>query len=1098
MQISVPIYVQQRRGRTTSPPINVRPLFFEYPAASGSELGRVIAKLTNKLRIHLAELARKPRHDDLLSWHHPDPIHDKLLKLHLDLRDSTANLRVLMATLRRHDRVLAFSPSLQDLWFDIESGESLETRAEEVYQSYFRERRKEQPDYPIGPHSIEGRAWIDHVTIDILPQREVKKPADPFRALLGGEDVSDGATQLRQVGRCLDWLDKDELTQPIGVDADVDRLRQLMEVGDRRGIVLVGPSGSGKTARIEGAVRRRGNGNRSATLGLVWHLSPARLISGMSYLGQWQERVLAILRHAHRFDHVLYFDDLLGLYEAGKTRDSSMCVADTLRAHLDVRPVRILGEMTSQAWAIFRERDRTLADRFVVLPTEALDKDNSMDILIGVRRRLEAQRRCRFDLDVIPEVVSMYDRFERTSVLPGKAAAALSRLAARSQHKTVTRDDAIAEFQARSGLRPSIIDRRVQINRQVVTARIREQVVGQDQPVARLVDRVLIAAARMNDTSRPLGTFLLVGPTGVGKTQLAKAAATCLFDDGGLIRLDMNELSSPASASRLVGTFDAPDGLLTSAVRRRPHAVLLLDEIEKAHPSVLDVLLQALGEARLSDARGRTVDLSGLLILMTSNLGSRESGRGRGFADAEDQQTIAEVHDRAVREFFRPEFFNRIDGVLSFERLSPATMEAIAWLQFKEILRRDGLQRRSVLIDIAPEAIRQTAARGYDPAMGARALKRQIERDLVRPAAEVLASSSSDQPTLLKLFLDGDEVQTKWQSVEFVNRDAAAAAECSIEKLCELAAKYHHEVADQIDGGPLSFEMHDGGLDPKLLETMTLRDSLHESKDLLRELRDAKRRPRLQRPQSTPIHVPSGGPPTGQARFIPHTKTGLRDLQAIDDIQDFLRDSLVLAPPEELDSQRDQLVDHLRRLHQQLDARGTAVRWLVWTRWYGEESKSPADLAGDFLDAAGGTRAWFSIAMHQWISEVEDLLHDPIDTNYDAIECFSGALAFSTLCEIRGSSLLVHGDGHLNLADVRLHPIDETRPIDEQIRAWRRNEVRQPVAPVRRIFQADGPQIDLLNGSAVNAPLSTSAIVKLLTMSRRSLDFLVPAGEVMS
>ena len=188
--------------------------------------------------------------------------------------------------------------------------------------------------------------------------------------------------------------------------------------------------------------------------------------------------------------------------------------------------------------------------------------------------------------------------------------------------------------------------------------------------------------------------------------------------------------------------------------------------------------------------------------------------------------------------------------------------KAIAWMQFKQILRRDGLQRRSVLIDIAPDAIRQTAARGCDPAMGARALKRQIERDLVRPAAEVLAASSIRQPTLLRLFLEGGEVKTWWQRVEFVDQKAASPP-LLLDRLCELATNYHDDVAMQFEGQPLRYEMGDGGLDPQLLETMTLRDSLRESQDLLRELRDAHSQPRLQRPQSTPIQLPSGGAPTG-------------------------------------------------------------------------------------------------------------------------------------------------------------------------------------------------------------------------------------------
>ncbi len=1097
MQISVPIYVQQQRGRASIPPITVRPLFFGHPSCSGSELGKVIATLNTKLRVELSDLARKPSHDELLAWHGPDPIEDKVVKLQLDLRDSSATLRVLLVGIRRQGRRLAFSPNLPELWFDIEPGESIEARALEVYQSYFQQCRKEVPDYSVQRHNLAGKAWIDHVTIDVLPGRPPRRHVDPLRALLGSEDVSDGAAQLRKVGRCLNWVDIDELPQPIGVDEDVRRLTQLLAVGDRRGVVLVGPSGSGKTARIEGAVRCRRGRKVSATHGLVWQLSPARLISGMSYLGQWQQRVLAILRHAHHYDHVLYFDDLLGLYEAGKTRDSSMCVADTLRTQLDVRPVRVLAEMTSEAWAIFRERDRALADRFVVLPTEALDAPSSMEILIGVRRRLEAIRRCKFDLDVIPEVISLYDRFERTSVLPGKAAAALSRLAARCQRQTVTRSDAIAEFQSRSGLQTSIIDRRLSINREMIHAQIRQHLVGQHEAVAKLIDRVLIAAARMNDTTRPVGTFLLVGPTGVGKTQLAKAVAACLFDSGGMIRLDMNELSSPNSAARLIGTFDAPDGLLTSAVRRRPHAVLLLDEIEKAHPSVLNVLLQALGEARLSDVRGRTVDLSGLLILMTSNLGSRESGRGRGFADPEDPQAIGAVHRKAAREFFRPEFFNRIDDVLSFHRLSAEMIESIAWMQFHEILRRDGLQRRSVLIDIEPAAIRETATRGYDPKMGARALKRQIERDLVGPAAEFLAASASDQPTLLRLFMDDSGVQTRWQPIEYVSR-AAAASELSMEALCNRSERWLSDVAREIGGDPLSFEIKGDRVDPALLETMTLRDSLHECKQSLRQLLEAYNRPRLERPQSTPIHASRTAIGSSNSRFEPKHLTGLRDLQAIDDIQDYLQDSLVETNPGELDIVRDSFINQLGRLHGQLTVRGTGPRWLVWIRWFGEQSDpqdrpQPTEQFGE-----SNEKSLLYDDLTKWATEDENLVWEDISLPDPGAVCVSGALALATLNEISGGWMFVRGSGRLSLADVRLRPLKNDQSPWETFLAWRAQSGRDSVAKVRRIVQTSGPLVDLQNGSAVNEKLDQGAILRLLKQTRRATGFLSLCQEATS
>ena len=202
--------------------------------------------------------------------------------------------------------------------------------------------------------------------------------------------------------------------------------------------------------------------------------------------------------------------------------------------------------------------------------------------------------------------------------------------------------------------------------------------------------------------------------------------------------------------------------------------------------------------------------------------------------------------------------------------------------------------------------------------------------------------------------------------------------------------------------------------------------------------------------------------------------------------------------PDDLDAQRNQLVDHLGRLHQQLGARGTAVRWLVWTRWYGEETPASVDLTDDFLDPAGGHKIWFSIAVDQWVRDVEGLLLEDLDFKKDGIECFSGALALSTLREICGSWMFVASDGNLNLADVRILGVDENQPIEEQLERWQIDEARKPIGRVRRIFQSDGPQIDLETGSVVNASLSINTMVKLLKLSRRSLEFLAQASQVTS
>ncbi|MEM9586816.1 MAG: AAA family ATPase, partial [Planctomycetota bacterium] len=1065
MRINVPIYITHRRGRGSRPPVTAQPLFETTPVVSGSHLGDVLSKLSQKLRVRLGDLAKTENHRELLTWHNETSIESTLIKCRLDLGDRSAHLKLVLAALRRYERKLAFSPSLPDVWFDVEPGESLLERATEVYQSHFRSIGKDFPDYPVESHCIEGRGWIDEVSIEVMPSFKTKKQVDPLRALLGGEDVSDGGEQLRKTGRCLNWGDEQDLVDPIGVDGDIQRLVQLLQAGDRRGVVLIGPSGSGKTARIEGAVKRRMARARSSLRGCVWHLSPARLISGMSFLGQWQQRVLSILRYAYRQDHVLYFDDLLGLYEAGRTRDSAMCVADTLRSQIDSRPVRLLAEMTPEAWSVLRERDRTFADRFVVMPVQAMDRAASLPVLIGVMRRLESRRKCRFDLDVMPEVLSLYDRFESVSVLPGKAAAALDRMAATHATQVITREDAIKEFKSRSGLQEAIIDNRRTISREEILSRVRQHVVGQDAAVDVLVDRVLVAAARMNDSTRPLAAYLLVGPTGVGKTQLAKAIAECLFDEGGMIRLDMNELSSPTSAARLVGTFDNPDGLLTSAIRRRPHAVLLLDEIEKAHPSVLDALLHALGEARLSDARGRVVDLSGLLILMTSNLGARESSRRSGFADSDADEATRQAHLRAVREFFRPEFFNRIDDVLCFDRLSPESIESIAEIQLRQVLRRDGLLRRRVLFDVDPSAIRLTALAGYDPKFGARALKRRIEQDLVRPAAEVLASTASTKPTLLRLDVEDGKLRTRLDLIDSESDTAEAGLSTQAQPIVSgwgssvesWLGRVHELVADT----PLRFEVGDEGVDSATLELMALKESLREADELFQAYREATRQPAMQRKHATPVKASHLS-----LNVDFHSRSEHRDLQAIDDIHDFIRESTQTITADQVDHSRRDLVVALDRLWKQLACRTTTDRAALRIRIFGdslaERLAARVSTVGSLNRLTEALRYWLveqeQLDVSVWHADDQQEVDDGerIERRGESVLICSGAFCLASLSELLGS-WWIQSKFDSALAEIRVLALppegsqpaspDGSYDLRRQIAQWTESLVNRTILP---------------------------------------------------
>jgi ATP-dependent Clp protease ATP-binding subunit ClpB len=299
-----------------------------------------------------------------------------------------------------------------------------------------------------------------------------------------------------------------------------------------------------------------------------------------------------------------------------------------------------------------------------------------------------------------------------------------------------------------------------------IEERLHQRVVGQDEAITAVANAIRRSRAGLSDPNRPIGSFIFLGPTGVGKTELAKALAEFLFDDErNLVRIDMSEYMERHSVARLIG---APPGYvgyeeggqLTEAIRRRPYSVILFDEIEKAHPEVFNVLLQLLDDGRLTDGQGHTVDFRNTLVIMTSNIGSVLYQEMNEFNKDEIREQIMQ----AVRAHFRPEFLNRIDEIIMFNPLDILQIKRIVDLQLRYIQKR--LDERKITLELTEEAKQELAVRGYDPQLGARPLRRTIEREILNPLAQRL---------LAREFMDGDTVRVDYRDGAFVFERVVAA-----------------------------------------------------------------------------------------------------------------------------------------------------------------------------------------------------------------------------------------------------------------------------------------------------------------------------------
>lgn len=765
MKLTVPVYCEKQPGENKAPvSYLVRPLFFSAPEQRREDLSRAITAMAARLREELQGLAAQPWHEALADWAFAPALREEKVEISIEFRKRTAKLEFLVVSFEQGRLRVAFTPKLPDLFFAVKRGETIEARAREVLTHFFRKLEREEGEDAPDPRefAIKGQAWLATQEVRVETDAVYKPPAKQRQQARGEFQFQGGLQELQKTGRSIDALYPDEIERAVQREAEVAELAKAIDAPDFRPALLLGPRGCGKTAILHEYVARSCEARRKGAVSQhgVWLLNPQRLISGMSYVGQWENRLHAIIAVAKERKFVLAFDDLVGLFKAGQTSQSRLSVAHLLKPYLEKRELRVIGETTPEQFRVLQELDRGFADLFHVIPVREPGEDSNLSILIEVMRRLEAQHECRFGPSVIPTVVDLQARYVRDSAFPGKAAAFLRQLAARYRRRDIDRAETLDEFKAVSGLSVAFLDERVSVEREKIVEALKSDVIGQDHAVGLLADTVMLAKARLNDPGRPLGSFLFLGPTGVGKTQLAKSIAKELFgNEDRLVRFDMNEFVSGHAVSRLVGSFHEPEGLLTGAIRRQPFCVLLFDEIEKCHPDAYDLLLQVLGEARLTDALGRTADFSNTIIILTSNLGVREADGGVGFKGHDERGAPAYV--KAAERFFRPEFFNRLDHIVPFGRLPRGEVEKIVHVLIRNVFSREGLSRRKCVLRVEREALKRVVDEGYHPKLGARALKRAIERLVTQPLSASLARLKPDAPTLVTLSAEGERVHAR-------------------------------------------------------------------------------------------------------------------------------------------------------------------------------------------------------------------------------------------------------------------------------------------------------------------------------------------------
>ena len=594
-----------------------------------------------------------------------------------------------------------------------------------------------------------------------------------------GDEAETGGKQNESAlsSYCVDLNEKarkGKIDPLIGRAAEIERSIQVLCRRRKNNPLLVGDPGVGKTAIAEGLARKIVDEEVPEVLenSTIFALDMGALLAGTRYRGDFEERIKAVLKEleAHE-DAILFIDEIHTVIGAGATSGGAMDASNLLKPALQSGVLRCMGSTTYKEYRQHFEKDRALARRFQKIDITEPTVDDTVKILLGLKPYFEEHHKVEYTAEGIKAAADLSSKYMTDRKLPDKAIDVIDEAGARQmlfpadKRKKIINVEDIEEIVAKMArIPPKSVSKSDTERLQNLGEDLKRVVFGQDNAIDQLAAAIKLARAGLREPQKPIGSYLFSGPTGVGKTEVAKQLASVLGVE--LIRFDMSEYMERHTVSRLIGAppgyvgFDQ-GGLLTDAVDQHPHAVLLLDEIEKAHPEIFNILLQVMDNGQLTDTNGKKIDFRNVIMIMTTNAGAADAARfsiGFGGGMKHDEA------DAAIKRMFTPEFRNRLDAVVAFGGLTPEIIDRVVE---KFVLQLEAqLADRSITFDVSPEATKWLAKRGFDEEMGARPLARIIQEYIKKPIADEILFGKLKKGGVVKVKVD--ESDDKKLTFEFL------------------------------------------------------------------------------------------------------------------------------------------------------------------------------------------------------------------------------------------------------------------------------------------------------------------------------------------